>query len=228
MSVNPDMSANMGVAEEFVDLEHQVIRQKSNVESGSASIELLPGNPAAEFDPGERQLDREEVAQLVYYRRYATINFLETASPQSENVRDAFAIVDASVGINGDLFRPVTTEESFQVGPDNQTVLVDTGGEIGLLDNYQIYASPQFENDVNGGAGGQHSISEFAFSFYDWPTGGPIVDSFDTITCGFGAGIQDDDPNSPCECQFELRYDFWWDVAEQGRSTNPFGRPSTR
>jgi hypothetical protein len=221
----------MGVAEEFVDLEHQVIRQKSNVTSGGAAgdpvaIELLPGNPAAEFDPGERSLDREEIAQLVVYRRSATINWLQNGGNQDIG-EDAFAIVDASVGINGDLFRPVTTQESFQVGPDNQTVTVDTGGEIGLIDNYQIYAQPQLNNTTGSGAGGIAQRADLTVNFYDYPTGGPIVDSFDTITCGFGAGFADS-TDSDVECQFELRYDFWWDVAEQGRSTNPFGRPSTR
>ena len=59
MSVNPDdMGMASGVATEFVDLEHQVIRQKVNsLDSGQtddpATIEVLPGNPAAEFEPGE-------------------------------------------------------------------------------------------------------------------------------------------------------------------------------
>jgi hypothetical protein len=231
MSVNPDgMRAGDGAPVEFVDLEHQVIRQKSNVTSGSASIELLPGDPAAEFDPGERSLDREEIAQLVVYRRSATINWIQTANVSTGLPRDNFAIVDASVGINGDLFRPVTTQESFQVGPDNQTVLVDTGGEIGLLDNYQVFAQPQInENSVPLSAGGIAQRADLTVNFYDYPTGGPIVDSFDTITCGFGAGFADGAPEgSDIECQFELRYDLWWDVREQGRSTNPFGRPSTR
>jgi hypothetical protein len=231
MSVNPDdMNMASGVATEFVDLEHQVIRQKANVESGSGDIELLPGDPAAEFEPGERQLDREEIAQLVVYRRSATINWLSSSNAADNNPIDNFAIVDASVGINGDLFRPVTTQESFTVGPDNQTVLVDTGGEIGLLDNYQIYAQPQLINSASGpiSSGGIAQRADLTVNFYDYPTGGPIVDSFDTITCGFGAGFTDALPATDAECQFELRYDFWWDVAEQGRSTNPFGRPSTR
>jgi hypothetical protein len=227
MSVNPDMSATMGVADEYVDLEHQVIRQKSNITSGDATIELLPGDPAAEFEPGERQLDREEIAQLVVYRRSASINWLETSATSVEDVA-SFGIVDASVGINGDLFRPVTTQESFQVGPDNQTVTVDTGGEIGLLDNYQIFSQPQIIDQANSqGAGGLADRADLTINYYDYPTGGPIVDSFDTITCGFGAGISAERAVD-IECQFELRYDFWWDVAEQGRSTNPFGRPSTR
>jgi hypothetical protein len=228
MSVNPDgMRVTDGEPVEFVDLEHQVIRQKSNVTSGSASIELLPGNPAAEFDPGERSLDREEIAQLVVYRRSATINWLQTGAADVPDI-DNFAIVDASVGINGDLFRPVTTQESFQVGPDNQTVLVDTGGEIGLLDNYQIFAQPQVTKRTDSlGAGGIAQRADLNVNFFEYPTGGPIVDSFDTITCGFGAGFVDNE-DSDIECQFELRYDFWWDVREQGRSTNPFGRPSTR
>jgi hypothetical protein len=225
MSVNPDMADN-GAPMEFVDLEHQVIRQKSNVTSGNASIELLPGDPAAEFDPGERQLDREEIAQLVVYRRSATLNFLDqTDSFTAEE--QLSAIIDASVGINGDLFRPVTTQESFQVGPDNQTVLVDTGGEIGLLDNYQLYAQPAFIRGGEGGSGGIAQRADLTVNFYDYPTGGPIVDSFDTITCGFGFG-SDTGSAQDIEVQFELRYDFWWDVREQGRSTNPFGRPSTR
>jgi len=228
MSVNPDMSATMGVAEEYVDLEHQVIRQKANLNDGEGSFEVLPGSPGAEFDPGERQLDREEVAQLVYYRRYASINFLQNdgSAAGGGSAEDRFAIVDASVGINGDLFRPVTTQESLSIpGQANSEFLVDTGGEIGLLDNYQIFAEPSNirSGSAGTGAGGQHSIEEFAIDFYNWPTGGPIVDSFDTITCGFGAGYSTD-----ADLQFELRYDFWWDVAEQGRSTNPFGRPSTR
>jgi hypothetical protein len=228
MSVNPDgMRVTDGAPQEFVDLEHQVIRQKSNVTSGTASIELLPGDPAAEFDPGERSLDREEIAQLVVYRRSATINWIQNTSHTNPS-EDDFAIVDASVGINGDLFRPVTTQESFQVGPDNQTVVVDTGGEIGLLDNYQIYAQAGLL-DVGSsvGRGGIAQRADLTVNFYDYPTGGPIVDSFDTITCGFGAGFADN-TSADVECQFELRYDFWWDVREQGRSTNPFGRPSTR
>jgi hypothetical protein len=232
MSVNPDgMRAGDGAPVEFVDLEHQVIRQKSNVTSGSAVIELLPGDPAAEFDPGERSLDREEIAQLVVYRRSATVNWLQTdALNQLEGGGDFFGIVDASVGINGDLFREVTTQQSFQVGPDNQTVLVDTGGEIGLLDNYQIFSQPPARFDTsNGGAGlgGIADRADLTVNFFEYPTGGPIVDSFDTITCGFGAGFNHT-TNIDVECQFELRYDFWWDVREQGRSTNPFGRPSTR
>jgi len=226
MSVNPD-GMSSGVANEFVDLEHQVIRQKLDVDP-SASAEALPGDAYAEFDPGERQLDREEIAQLVSYRRYATINFLQTDDPDGANL-DAFAIVDASVGINGDLFRPVTTQESFVTSPDDITVFVDSGGEIGLLDHYQVYAQPQIhEGTDSGGAGGIAQFSEHTIDFYNWPTGGPIVDSFDTITCGFGAGVSHSDVFDAVECQIELRYDFWWDVAEQGRSTNPFGRPSTR
>ena len=227
MSVNPDMADN-GAPMEFVDLEHQVIRQKSDLDgTDNISIELLPGDPAAEFDPGERQLDREEIAQLVVYRRSATINFLDTSPTTDTAPIGSFGIVDASVGINGDLFRPVTTQDSFQVGPDNQTVLVDTGGEIGLLDNYQIYAAPQMLSEgASLGAGGIADRADLEVNFYDYPTGGPIVDSFDTITCGFAAGFETS--NSTVECQFELRYDFWWDVREQGRSTNPFGRPSTR
>ena len=226
MSVNPD-GMNSGMANEFVDLEHQVIRQKVNNLTGEGSFEVLPGNPAAEFDPGERQLDREEVAQLVVYRRSATINFLQVGT--GSNIGDdAFAIVDASVGINGDLFRPVTTQEEFDVpGQPDTNFFVDTGGEIGLLDNYQIYAQPSQEGSANGGGGGIAQRADLNVNFYDYPTGGPIVDSFDTITCGFGAGVQDSS-GVDVELQFELRYDFWWDVAEQGRSTNPFGRPSTR
>jgi hypothetical protein len=223
MSVNPDGMAS-GVANEFVDLEHQVIRQKLRLD-GDADAEVLPGNPAAEFDPGERKLDREEIAQLVYYRRFASINFLEGGKAEGGQV-ELFGIVDASVGINGDLFRPVTTQETFGL-PDGE-LLVDKGGEIGLLDNYQVYALP-FQSGVGSGgliAAGTAQISEHHINFYDWPTGGPIVDSFDTITCGFGAGTVTNDEES--ELQVELRYDFWWDVAEQGRSTNPFGRPSTR
>jgi hypothetical protein len=231
MSVNPDgMRVTDGEPVEFVDLEHQVIRQKSNVTSGSASIELLPGDPAAEFDPGERSLDREEIAQLVVYRRSATINWLQ-GSLNTVGDDDIFGIVDASVGINGDLFRPVTTQEAFQVGPDNQTVLVDSGGEIGLLDNYQIYSQPLVNSTSQSvGSGGIAQRADLTVNFYDYPTGGPIVDSFDTITCGFGAGFANGAPegSDDVECQFELRYDFWWDVREQGRSTNPFGRPSTR
>jgi len=230
MSVNPDgMRVTDGKPVEFVDLEHQVIRQKSNVTSGSASIELLPGDPAAEFDAGERSLDREEIAQLVVYRRSATVNWIQTSNASDTAVIDNFAIIDASVGINGDLFREVTTQSDFQVGPDNQTVTVDTGGEIGLLDNYQIFAQPQINFSTDGlAAGGIAQRADLNVNFYEYPTGGPIVDSFDTITCGFGAGFADGRQGEDIECQFELRYDFWWDVREQGRSTNPFGRPSTR
>jgi hypothetical protein len=226
MSVNPDdMNMASGVANEFVDLEHQVIRQKLNAKSGSGSLDVLPGNPAAEFEPGERQLDREEIAQLVVYRRSATINWLQTGGNTAED-RDFFAIVDASVGINGDLFRPVTTQEQFDVpGQPEFDFFVDTGGEIGLIDNYQIFAQP---NSASAGMSGIAQRADLNVNFYDYPTGGPIVDSFDTITCGFGAGIEDAQAGTDIECQFELRYDFWWDVAEQGRSTNPFGRPSTR
>jgi hypothetical protein len=107
-------------------------------------------------------------------------------------------------------------------------VLVDTGGEIGLIDNYQIFAQPQALSSGQGlGAGGIAQRADLNVNFYDYPTGGPIVDSFDTITCGFAAGITDSS-SADTELQFELRYDFWWDVREQGRSTNPFGRPSTR
>jgi len=231
MSVNPDMSATTGVAEEFVDLEHQVIRQKVDFTAltTESAAEVLPGDPAGTFSPGERQLDREEIAQLVVYRRYATINFLTTTNLGSNpGNKDLFGIVDASVGINGDLFRSVTTQEAFQVGPDNQTVLVDTGGEIGLLDNYQLYAQPIVTKGTDGFAsGGIAQKSENTINYYDYPTGGPIVDSFDEISCGFAAGIGGDFTDD-VEVQIELRYDFWWDVAEQGRSTNPFGRPSTR
>jgi len=227
MSVNPDGMAS-GMANEFVDLEHQVIRQKVDDLGGSGAIEVGPGDLGAEFDPGERQLDREEVAQLVVYRRSATINFLQTSNVNTGG-NDSFAIVDASVGINGDLFRPVTTQEEFDVsGNPDATLFVDTGGEIGLLDNYQIFASPQQLNNTDGnGAGGFAQRADLTVNFYDYPTGGPIVDSFDTITCGFGAGVESGAAETS-EVQFELRYDFWWDVAEQGRSTNPFGRPSTR
>jgi hypothetical protein len=231
MSVNPDgMRGGMGIAEEFVDLEHQVIRQKVNATAAEPVVEVTPGDNGAEFDPGERQLDREEVAQLVYYRRYATINFLQTAFQSGASEIDRFAIVDASVGINGDLFREVTTQQSFGIaGQPDVDFTVDTGGEIGLLDNYQLYAQPQYaEAGAGAGAGGLHSIEEFAIPFYDWPTGGPIVDSFDTITCGFAFGADPGKDLDESEVQLELRYDFWWDVAEQGRSTNPFGRPSTR
>jgi hypothetical protein len=226
MSVNPDGMAS-GVANEFVDLEHQVIRQKLDVdETTGFSGEVLPGNPAAEFEPGERQLDREEIAQLVVYRRSATLNFLQTGGSSTDPGVDNFAIVDASVGINGDLFRPVTTQEAFTL--DGQDLFVDAGGEIGLLDNYQLFAQPQTLIDSDIGAGGISDRADLTVNFYDYPTGGPIVDSFDTITCGFGAGVQVDSTSTSVEVQAELRYDFWWDVAEQGRSTNPFGRPSTR
>jgi hypothetical protein len=230
MSVNPDdMNMASGVANEFVDLEHQVIRQKVNALSGEGTVEVLPGNPAAEFDPGERSLDREEIAQLVVYRRSATINWLQVSNAQNVG-DDMFAIVDASVGINGDLFRPVTTQESFAItGQPDAELLVDTGGEIGLLDNYQLFAQPQINNAGDGGIGGGIAQrADLTVNFFEYPTGGPIVDSFDTITCGFGAGFDDGIANTDVELQFELRYDFWWDVAEQGRSTNPFGRPSTR
>jgi hypothetical protein len=230
MSVNPDdMGMASGLAEEYVDLEHQVIRQKVDVDTtgdpdSNVAFELLPGDPGAEFEPGERQLDREEVAQLVYYRRYATVNFLTTADA-IDRFEDAFAIVDASVGINGDLFREVTTQSSVTSDPDGQNILIDQGGEIGLLDNYQIYASPQIQSDAVGALGGSFAtVSEHVVDYYNWPTGGPIVDSFDTITCGMGGAVS----SKSTECQVELRYDFYWDVAEQGRSTNPFGRPSTR
>jgi hypothetical protein len=228
MSVNPDGMAS-GVANEFVDLEHQVIRQKVNSLSGGATVEVKPGDTGADFEPGERQLDREEIAQLVVYRRSATINWLQSSESAADNPIDTFAIVDASVGINGDLFRPVTTQEEFDItGAPDTTLFVDTGGEIGLLDNYQIYAQPQIISASNSvGAGGIADRADLTVNFYDYPTGGPIVDSFDTITCGFGAGF-DDSAAADVEVQFELRYDFWWDVAEQGRSTNPFGRPSTR
>jgi len=105
--------------------------------------------------------------------------------------------------------------------------LVDTGGDIGLLDNYQVFAQPQnIKQSQQHGAGGIADRADLTVNFYDYPTGGPIVDSFDTITCGFAFGANVEGANS--ELQFELRYDFWWDVREQGRSTNPFGRPSTR
>jgi len=226
MSVNPDMSANMGVADEYVDLEHQVIRQKVDFFADeSTSGEVGPGNSFAEFDPGERQLDREEVAQLVYYRRYATLNWLQVGGDADAGA-DFFAIVDASVGINGDLFREVTTASTGLI--DDDDIQVDTGGEIGLLDNYQLFAQPIFGGGPTGEAGGGvKSITEHSVDYYDWPTGGPIVDSFDTITCGFAYGANSGS-GTAVEGQFELRYDFYWDVAEQGRSTNPFGRPSTR
>jgi hypothetical protein len=231
MSVNPDgMRGGMGMAEEFVDLEHQVIRQKIDVvqdTDNNVAFEALPGSPGAEFDPGERQLDREEVAQLVYYRRVGTINFLRNQSAP-DDVFDAFAIVDASVGINGDLFREVTTQSAFGFPDPEAELFVDTGGEIGLLDNYQLFAQPLFANrsDGTGSGGGVAQSKLYEIDFYNWPTGGPIVDSFDTITCGFGGNVGSTEPGQ--ECQIELRYDFWWDVAEQGRQTNPFGRPSTR
>jgi hypothetical protein len=228
MSVNPDgMRTTNGEPVEFVDLEHQVIRQKVNALSGEGSVELLPGNPAAEFDPGERQLDREEIAQLVVYRRSATINYLQIVSDGGTG-DDFFAIVDASVGINGDLFREVTTQQEFDVPDEDIDLLVDSGGEIGLLDNYQIFATPTSNEGASAvGAGGIAQRADLNVNFFEYPTGGPIVDSFDTITCGFGAGFNDAS-ETDCELQFELRYDFWWDVREQGRSTNPFGRPSTR
>jgi hypothetical protein len=221
MSVNPDgMQGGMGIAEEYVDLEHQVIRQKIDLTSGgSETAEALPGDPFAEFDPGERQLDREEVAQLVYYRRFASVNFLQRSGSGNPG-DDQFCIVDASVGINGDLFREVTTQSTFTTD-DGSNIFVDQGGEIGLLDNYTVFASPTYGGD----SGAVAQYAEFAIDYYDWPTGGPIVDSFDTITCGFGIGKQT--PEN-AEAQVELRYDFYWDVAEQGRTTNPFGRPSTR
>jgi hypothetical protein len=186
----------------------------------------LPGDPAAEFDPGERSLDREEIAQLVVYRRSATINYL-TIDGVSNPPSTEFAIVDASVGINGDLFRPVTTQEEFNTADPDVDLFVDTGGEIGLLDNYQIYALPTSEDvDAAPGTGGIAQRADLEVNYFDYPTGGPIVDSFDSITCGFAFGMTNS--IAGVECQFELRYDFWWDVAEQGRSTNPFGRPSTR
>jgi hypothetical protein len=225
MSVNPDGMAS-GAATEFVDLEHQVIRQKVNATSQDTALEVLPGDPAAEFDPGERSLDREEIAQLVVYRRSATINYL-TIDGVSNPPSTEFAIVDASVGINGDLFRPVTTQEEFNTADPDVDLFVDTGGEIGLLDNYQIYALPTSEDvDAAPGTGGIAQRADLEVNYFDYPTGGPIVDSFDSITCGFAFGMTNS--IAGVECQFELRYDFWWDVAEQGRSTNPFGRPSTR
>jgi hypothetical protein len=227
MSVNPDDMDMTGAPTEYVDLEHQVIRQKVDVPdtAGAVSIDLLPGDEGAEFDPGERQLDREEIAQLVYYRRFASINFLQAGKISQTKGQDYFAIVDASVGINGDLFRPVTTQTSVTTNPDNLTMLVDTGGEIGLLDNYTLFAQPKEASEQTSGSNGAVAqFSEFDIDYYDWPTGGPIVDSFDSITCGMGFGVSDTD----AEVQLELRYDFYWDVREQGRSTNPFGRPSTR
>jgi hypothetical protein len=219
MSVNPDGMAS-GVADEFVDLEHQVIRQKIELPV-DGSIGLSPGEPGAEFEPGERQLDREEVAQLVAYRRYGYISYTDFVVPTGDvSSRPLGAIVDASVGINGDLFREVTT----QTNPE-PNLFVDSGGEIGLLDTYTLQATPSFFDGSDGaGGGGQSMFCENTIDFYDWPTGGPIVDSFDTITCGFGSN----NFNQDVSCNIELRYDFWWDVAEQGRSTNPFGRPSTR
>jgi len=228
MSVNPDGMAS-GMANEFVDLEHQVIRQKVDDLGGNGSVEVGPGDLGSTFDIGERQLDREEVAQLVVYRRSATINWLQTAKRTDGDPSDAFAIVDASVGINGDLFREVTTQQEFDIsGNADADFFVDTGGEIGLLDNYQIFASPSLLGNGGSGAGGDAMRADLTVNFYDYPTGGPIVDSFDNIVCGFGAGFEDGSPANDSEVQFELRYDFWWDVAEQGRSTNPFGRPSTR
>jgi hypothetical protein len=237
MSVNPDdMNMASGVATEFVDLEHQVIRQKLNaLSTEDVSADVGPGDVGAEFAPGERQLDREEIAQLVYYRRIGSINFLQTSGAGDE-AADQFAIVDASIGINGDLFREVTTQAAFDIaGQPDLELFVDTGGEIGLIDNYQLYAQPQvgdFRGDVNqvAAGGGIAQNEEYHIDFYNWPTGGPIVDSFDTITAGFGFGADTvaGGSQNPIEVQVELRYDLWWDVAEQGRSTNPFGRPSTR
>jgi len=214
MSVNPDMSATMGVADEFVDLEHQVIRQKLTV-GGGEDLGLSPGEAGAEFDPGERQLDREEVAQLVAYRRYAYAAFEQNGQATDDT---GVAIIDASVGINGDLFREVTTDSIPEAG-----IEIDEGGEIGLLDSYTMYTAPPISPSSNASPGFS-TVTEQWYNFYDWPTGGPIVDSFDTITCGFGST----NFNNTFNATFELRYDFWWDVAEQGRSTNPFGRPSTR
>jgi hypothetical protein len=208
------MNMASGVATEYVDLEHQVIRQQidlTRADGAFPTVEVTPGDPGSEFTPGERQLDREEIAQLVYYRRFASV-YYKTVLDETETFGNT--IFDASIGINGDLFRPVTTENVI-----NSAFSVDTGGEIGLLDNYTLTAAP-VENNT---AGGYVQFAEFAIDFYDWPTGGPIVDSFDTITAGFAA-----DNTADAESQIELRYDFWWDVAEQGRSTNPFGRPSTR
>lgn len=202
------------MAEEYSDLEHQVIRQKVTLPPG-ADESLTPGDNGAEFDPGERELDREEVAQLVAYRRYGSINMDPVEGSQINTIDRA--TVDASVGINGDLFREVTTQQNI-----NSNIDVDSGGEIGLLDNYELTALPTQKDSGDGvGAGGHIETVEHTIDFYDWPTSGPVVDSFDTITCGFGAGNRGEES----EANFELRYDFWWDVVETGETTSPFGRP---
>jgi hypothetical protein len=223
MSVNPEDMTNAPM--EYVDLEHQVIRQKIDVEDSGAgtAFEALPGQAGAEFDPGERQLDREELARLVYYRSYATAKVLEAGGDPSVGF-DYFLIVDASVGINGDLFRPVTNQETVTTDPDDVPMFVDTGGEIGLLDHYELTAKPGILSDTSNGGAGFADTREHTIEFYDWPTSGPIVDSFDTITCGFGGNFAASG-GTTLEGQVELRYDFWWDVRDTGRTTSPFGRP---
>jgi hypothetical protein len=212
MSIGGD---GMGqVADEFSDLEHQVIRQNQEL-NPQENVSVTPGDPGSEFDPGERELDREEVAQLVFYRRYATLN-MDVREQTDKDTNDR-GEVDASIGINGDLFREVTTNNEISARFD-----VDTGGEIGLIDNYALSAHPQ--NDFGGGgvAGGTTDVkTELVIEYYDWPTGGPVVDSFDTITAGFGAGNESEE----AACDIELRYDLYWDVVETGETTSPFGRP---
>jgi hypothetical protein len=217
MSVNPDgFSGGMGIAEEFVDLEHQVIKQNIDLVAGGTK-ELLPGEEGSQFEPGERQLDREEVAQLVLYRRSATVSYQGEIDAGSNYGATS---VDASMGINSDLFREVTTNVTVDSAYE-----FDTGGEIGLLDNYEVNASAPIKDASGGvGAGSTPGRADLELNYSALPTGGPIVDSFDTITCGFAA--QNSAPFG--QSRIELRYDFWWDVAEQGRQTNPFGRPSTR
>lgn len=202
--------AGMG-ADTYNDLDHQVIRQRAIIDSSTAggSLQASVGDPGTKFDPVTVGLERDEFAHMMRYERQSTL-FVKNING---NIGSGSAQLDADAAINGGTFEQLKTDESFNPDNDAGRLEFNDYSDTRTLDHYN-------HGIVTNDSGPSFSQQGKVIDFYDWPTGGPVLDRDDSLTLEIerldktGLGEQ---------LIAEIRYDFWWEVEEvEGSVPNPF------
>lgn len=220
---------------EYADHEVQVLAVRF-IKTGDGSDVLI--EPTIEFEPvSERGIDSDELAQLVGWKRHATVGTFETGESDQSFVGEIQTEVDfginltkseAAGSLTGANAASPTVIEGDDIGGET-TGDIDAAryyranqSEPGQLDHFLGYAGPGFIDDEETAGGGGYSTSQDMTMWYPEKLGsGPYVDRTDDLV--MLPEWEVDDVSGRAE--FEITYILYWAVEEMPEGRASFARP---
>lgn len=223
--------------DEYSDYETQSISLRQEITSADAgSSPSLSDDRIVVTDPvSERGIDRDEIAELVGFRRYATA--YSKGEEEANTTQAGLILAEGDLGINlnpeelptqntvgSESLDTVTGADTSQKGGILRGKILDAPG---VLDSYTLAGTPsQGPNDnITDPAGGKGSGSfmnaERQIYLRDWFGTGPFLDATDDVTIH----TEIDPTNVNTNVVTEVQYQLYWHVTEMPEGRSSLGRP---